>query len=85
MLTTMVSKTTDDRLEASQLLDMDIDVRLVDVWPEAWRSGEWGSAHAAAVLRLAYGRGYDDALTEAIRGRLCRDHGFAVPSRQVDR
>jgi hypothetical protein len=85
MLTTMVSDAPNNQIEPSQLLDIDIDVRLVDVWPEAWKSGEWGSAHAAAVLRLAYGRGYCDALTEGDRGRLCRDHGLAVPPGRVGR
>jgi hypothetical protein len=85
MLTTMVSVTPNDQLEPSQLLDADIDARLFDVWLEAWRSGEWGSAHAAAVLRLAYGRGYCDALSEGVRGRLCLDHALAVPSRPLAR
>jgi hypothetical protein len=82
----MNSKTASDPQPGpADLLALDIDVRLVDVWPEAWKSGEWGSAHAAAVLRLAYGRGYCDALTEGDRGRLCLDHGLAVPSRRVGR
>jgi hypothetical protein len=66
---------------AAELLELDIDARLVEVWVERWKRGE-GADVLGSILRLAYGRGYCDALTEPDRGRLCRDHGLAIPARR---
>lgn len=67
--------------EAGQLLQLDIDVRLgADFWV-TWWSAEDESDVLAALARSAYGSGYLDALTEASRGQLCRDHGYPVPFR----
>jgi hypothetical protein len=63
------------------LLELDLDTRLVEVWLQVWERDEWAVGEIGSLLRLAYGRGYCDALTEPERGRLCRDHGFPVPIR----
>ena len=71
---------------ATDLLQLDIDLRIgADLWAEASQIGEWNEERLGAVLRFAYGQGYHDALTEPQRGKLCRDHGFAVPSRRRER
>jgi hypothetical protein len=54
----------------------------VDAWVQFWEAAEWTDELLAAFLRLAYGRGYLDALTEPERGKLCRDHGLAVQTRK---
>jgi hypothetical protein len=67
-----------------ELLNLDIDLRIgVDAWAEVWAGTFQRSDELLfALLRFAYGRGYHDALTEPVRGKLCRDHGFPVPSRR---
>jgi hypothetical protein len=65
-----------------ELLELDIDLRLADLWGEAVAVEEWGLDVVAALMRAAYGKGYCDALTEADPGSLCRDHGYVVPDRR---
>ena len=67
------------------LLELDIDVRLVDLWREAAEIGEWSLEVVAAFMRAAYGKGYCDALTEEAPGSLCADHGYRVPDRRFER
>ena len=64
------------------LLELDIDLRLADLWREAATIGDWSLEVAAAFMRAAYGKGYCDALTEDAPGSLCVDHGYRVPSRR---
>ena len=64
------------------LLELDIDVRLADLWREASDISEWSLEVVGAFLRAAYGKGYCDALTEDAPGSLCADHGYRVPHRQ---
>ena len=64
-----------------ELLELDIDLRLADLWLEACEIDEWSLEVVAAFLRAAYGKGYCDALTEAQPGSLCRDHGYRIPER----
>jgi hypothetical protein len=64
-----------------ELLELDIDLRLADLWGEAAAVDEWSLDVVAALMRAAYGKGYCDALTEADPGSLCRDHGYVVPGR----
>ena len=64
-----------------ELLELDIDVRLADLWAEASEVGEWNLEVVAAFMRAAYGKGYCDALTEDAPGSLCRDHGYKIPLR----
>jgi hypothetical protein len=68
-----------------ELLELDIDLRLADLWGEACGVGEWNLEVVAAFLRAAYGKGYCDALTEDAPGSLCRDHGYKIPARNPAR
>ncbi len=65
-----------------ELLELDIDVRLADLWAEASDVEEWSLDVVAAFMRAAYGKGYCDALTEDAPGSLCEEHGYRVPSRR---
>jgi hypothetical protein len=66
-----------------ELLELDIDLRLSDLWGEALAVDEWSIDVVAALMRAAYGKGYCDALTEDDPGALCRDHGYVVPNRKA--
>jgi hypothetical protein len=61
------------------LLELDIDLRLTDLWREAANISEWNLDVVAAFMRAAYGKGYCDALTEDSPGSLCHDHGYRIP------
>lgn len=74
-----------------QGLEVDIDLRLGPVWDTLWNDGAPDLAEAlanedvarefGALLRYAYGRGYNDALGEdkdGRRGELPRTYGFRV-------
>ena len=65
------------------LLELDIDLRLADLWREAGEISEWSLEVVAAFMRAADGKGYCDALTEDAPGSLCQDHGYRVPSRRT--
>jgi hypothetical protein len=71
-----------DRPSRIDLLELDIDLRLTDLWREAASIGEWSLDVVAAFMRAAYGKGYCDALTEEDPGSLCADHGYRVPERR---
>lgn len=62
-----------------ELLELDIDLRLSDLWAEAADVTEWNLEVVSAFMRAAYGKGYCDALTEDSPGSLCRDHGYRIP------
>jgi hypothetical protein len=64
------------------LLELDIDLRLADLWREATEISEWNLEVMAAFIRAAYGKGYCDALTEDAPGSLCHDHGYRIPDRR---
>jgi hypothetical protein len=64
------------------LLELDIDLRLTDLWREAGEITEWNLDVVAAFMRAAYGKGYCDALTEDLPGTLCAEHGYRVPDRK---
>ena len=64
------------------LLELDIDLRLTDLWREAADVGEWNLEIVAAFMRAAYGKGYCDALTEDQPGALCHEHGYRIPDRR---
>ena len=64
------------------LLELDIDLRLADLWREAAEVSEWNLEVMAAFMRAAYGKGYCDALTEDDPGSLCHDHGYRIPARR---
>ena len=64
------------------LLELDIDLRLADLWREAAGISEWSLDVVAAFIRAAYGKGYCDALTEDAPGALCHEHGYRIPARK---
>ena len=70
------------------LLELDIDLRLMDLWREAADVGEWNLEIVAAFMRAAYGKGHCDALTRtrraAVRGARLPDPGPAAsaPTRE---
>jgi hypothetical protein len=64
------------------LLELDIDLRLADLWREAVDVEEWSLEIVAAFIRAAYGKGYCDAFTEESPGSLCLDHGYRMPDRR---
>ncbi len=68
-----------------ELLELDIDLRLADLWREACEIDEWNLGVVAAFMRAAYGKGYCDALTEDAPGSLCEDHGYRIPDRSPTR
>jgi len=61
------------------LLELDIDLRLSDLWREAADVTDWNLDVVAAFIRAAYGKGYCDALTEESPGMLCQEHGYRIP------
>src|SRR5207248_63904 len=65
-------------------LDIDIDLRIgVAVWTDVLDSLDGKDVELlGSLLRLVYGLGYYDALTEPKRGSLCSDNGFAIPQRR---
>ncbi|HEX4745447.1 MAG TPA: hypothetical protein VFU99_01080 [Gaiellaceae bacterium] len=65
------------------LLELDIDLRLADLWREAVDVDEWSLEIVAAFIRAAYGKGYCDVLTEEQPGSLCIDHGYRMPDRRA--
>jgi hypothetical protein len=65
------------------LLELDIDLRLTELWREAADVSEWSLEVVSAFMRAAYGKGYCDALTEDDQGSLCRDHGYELPVRHT--
>jgi len=65
------------------LLELDIDVRLSDLWREAVDVSDWNLEVVAAFIRAAYGKGYCDALTEESPGALCLEHGYRIPERPM--
>ena len=64
------------------LLELDIDLRIADLWREANDISEWNLEVVGAFIRAAYGKGYCDALTEDAPGSLCLEHGYDVPRRR---
>ena len=74
-----------ERPSRIDLLELDIDLRLADLWREAAGITDWSLDVVAAFMRAAYGKGYCDALTEDSPGALCADHGYRVPERVATR
>ncbi len=66
------------------LLELDIDLRLTELWREAADVSEWSLEVVSAFMRAAYGKGYCDALTEDEPGSLCVEHGYEIPARRGD-
>lgn len=64
-------------------LAADIDLRLMWLWQTISATLESDEvvtlAEIASWVRVAYGQGYVDALSEP-RGKLCIDHGYRIPT-----
>jgi hypothetical protein len=71
------------RPSRTELLELDIDLRLADLRREASEIGDGSLEVVAAFMRSAYVKGYCDALTEERPGSLCLDHGYRVPPRRT--
>jgi len=67
---------------ALDLVELDLDFRLLSLWLQAWDVERWNHEIVAPFLRLSYWNGYQDALTESRRGKLLRDHRQHVPTRK---
>lgn len=80
----MHSDQTSSEPSRIDLLELDIDLRLSDLWREASEIEEWSLEVVAAFMRACYGKGYCDALTEDNPGSLCADHGYRIPERSVE-
>ena len=78
----LYARSMSERPTRIDLLELDIDLRLTDLWREAAGIEEWSLDVVAAFMRAAYGKGYCDALTEESPGSLCADHGYRVPERK---
>jgi len=63
----------------TELMELDIDIRLHHLWQEARSIEKWTIGTVSAFMRAAYGKGYIDALAEERRGSLCADHGYRIP------
>ena len=64
-----------------ELLELDIDLRLADLWAGLVEVDEWSVDAVMALMRAAYGKGYCDALIEEEPGVLCREHGDVMSAR----
>jgi hypothetical protein len=65
-----------------ELLELDLDVRMHELWKEAHETENWNLELASAFMRAAYGKGYYDALQEiedGERGKLGVDNGYRLP------
>lgn len=71
-----------DTVNRIDLLELDIDLRLTELWREAASVTEWNLEVVSAFMRAAYGKGYCDALTEDEPGSLCVEHGYELPPRR---
>ena len=71
-----------DQPSRIDLLELDIDLRLTELWREAADVSECNLDVVSAFMRAAYGKGYCDALTEDAPGSLCLEHGYDVPRRR---
>ena len=63
------------------LLELDIDLRLTDLWREAADVTEWNLEVMAAFMRAAYGKLL--RLADEDSPELCHDHGYEIPRRRA--
>jgi hypothetical protein len=77
-----VDSDSQERIKALLSLIYEIDFRMFEALLAAWEALDADEETVAVHMRVAYGQGYVDALTEGRRGSLYRDHGFTVPKRR---
>lgn len=73
-----------ENLDFDTRLELEFDPRLADVWLSIFSNdleGEELVSQIGLFLRMAYLRGYNDALSEPVRGELYRRLGIPVPPR----
>lgn len=69
---------------ALDLLELDIDLRLVDLWKELDKFLPDHMVDPVAIcLRVAFSRGYEEALTDPVPGGFFIEHGYPVPERRA--
>lgn len=71
----------EEKITRLNRLELDIDLRLRELWIEAAEVTEWDITQVAAFFRAAYGVGYMDALREDTkdqRAKLCKDNGYST-------
>lgn len=68
-----------EKLTRIEGVELDIDGRLGDIRTDFLREKELTHELVAGYLRVAYSRGYINALEEGSTGRLMTDHGYAAP------
>lgn len=65
-----------------ELLELDLDVRMNDLWRKLESLPRpYSLESVAALMRAAYGKGYSDSFEEGLQGTLFTDHGYPVPGR----
>lgn len=75
----------ESELTRVEKLEFDLDTRLFDLWVQIQQVEEWSIETAAAAMRVAYAKGYYDALEEidydVLEGtKLGRDNGYRSSS-----
>jgi hypothetical protein len=64
------------------LLELDLDLRLTNLWADALDVQEWDLEAVGAFMRASYGLGRVDALTDPDPHELFHAHGYAPPERR---
>lgn len=70
-----------EELTKLENLETDIDLRLMDLVALAVEVEEWDWESVLSYMRAAFTNGYCQALSEPVRGELCRTHGYRIPER----
>lgn len=73
-------------MEATALdrLELDIDSRMVDLWEQLDKFLPDHCVHPVAIcLRVAYTRGYEEALLDPEPGEFFVRHGYPTPERRA--
>lgn len=68
-------------ISTAQRLELDVDIRLSEIWQHAAQVEEWTIERVAVFMRACYGKGYGDAHSEEIPAQLYRDNGMSIPER----
>lgn len=79
---------SDSQMTATERLTAEFDPRLADIWLTVFASGtdiEPVKEQLGWFLRMAYLRGYEDALTEPTKGQLYRSLGLEPPMANANR
>lgn len=63
-------------------LELDIDVRLRDVWMYAYDLEMDDYRDVGVLIRAAYAQGYHDHATEPVENLIYREYGYKLPQRQ---